>query len=74
MLRIRWVPTDEMLADPMIKVFNKESRLDVVLHQGTYAIMREVQGLSQKLAERIINNQYKLQKAGETDQALYVNL
>ena len=70
---IRWVPTDEMLADPMIKIFNKESRVDVVFRQGTYTIMREVNGLSQKLAERIINNQYKLRrKASETEQVFCV--
>ena len=57
----------------MIKVFNKESRLDVVLRQGTYAIMREVHGLSQKLADRTINNQYKMnKKASETNQAFYI--
>ena len=70
---IRWVPTDEMLADPMTKVFNKESRLDVVLRQGTYAITREVHGLSQKLAERTINNQHKLErKTSETEQIFCV--
>ena len=71
---IRWVPTDQMLADPMTKLFNKESRLDVVLQQGKYAIMREVQGLSQKLAERTVNNQYKMmRKASETEKVYYIS-
>jgi hypothetical protein len=62
-----------MLADPMTKTIDKESRLDVVLRQGTYAIMREVHGLSQKLADRTINNQYKMnKKASETNQAFYI--
>ena len=39
----------------MTKLFNKENRLDVVLQPGKYVIMREVQGLSQKVAERIVN-------------------
>ena len=50
----------------MTKIFSKESRLDVVLRQGTYAIMREILGLSQ----RTINNQYTLNmKTGGTEQA-----
>ena len=70
---IRWVPTDEMLADPMTKVLNKENRVDVVLRQGTYAIMREVHCLFQKISERTINSQYKLtRKTGETKQIFCV--
>ena len=58
----------------MTKLFNKESRLDVVLQQGKYAIMREVQGLSQKLAERTVNNQYKMmRKASETEKVYYIS-
>ena len=66
---IRWVPTEQMLADPLTKIFTKESHLYTALRQGTYAIMREVHGLSQKLAERILKNQFKVKrKRNDTDQ------
>ena len=58
----------------MTKLFNKENRLDVVLQPGKYVIMREVQGLSQKLAERTVNNQYKMRrKSSETKKVYYIS-
>ena len=70
---IRWVPTEELLADPMTKIVTKESLLDTAIKQGTYAIMREVYGLSPKLAERTFKNQYKIKKK-QTDTDRYDEL
>ena len=59
---IRWVATEEMLADPLTKIIPKLHKLHEVLQTGKCRIVQEIGGLAKKLERRQANQNLQEQK------------